>query len=53
MLALQDLMDQLRKVLHIRPIQVTDRMNKAIQPLKWLWIILFLGFIFVDRKSVV
>lgn len=44
---LQDLMDQLRKVLHIRPIQVTDRMNKAIQPLKWLWIILFLGFVFV------
>ena len=44
---LQDLMDQLRKVLHIRPIQVTDRMNKAIQPPKWLWIVLFLGFVFV------
>lgn len=44
---LQDLMDQLRRVLHIRPIQVTERMNKAIQPLKWLWILLFLGFVFV------
>lgn len=39
--------DQLREALHIRPIQVTDRMNKAVQPLKWLWIILFLGFVFV------
>lgn len=44
---LQDLMDQLRRVLHIRPISVTDRMNKIIQPLKWLWIILFFGFVFV------
>ncbi len=44
---LQGLMDQLRRALHIRPIHVTDRMNKIIQPLKWLWIILFLDFVFV------
>ena len=44
---IQDLFDQLRRALHIRPIPVTDRMNKVIQPLKWMWIILFLGFVFV------
>jgi len=43
---IQDLMDKLRRILHIRPIIVTDKMNKVIQPLKWLWIILFVGFIF-------
>lgn len=43
---IQDLMDKLRRMLHIRPITVTDRMNKVIQPLKWLWIILFVGFVF-------
>jgi len=43
---IQDLMDKLRSLLHIRPITVTDRMNKAIQVLKWLWIILFVGFVF-------
>lgn len=44
---IQDLFDQLRRALHIRPITVTDRMNQVIQPLKWIWIILFLGFVFV------
>lgn len=44
---IQDLFDKLRELLHIRPITVTDKMNKAIQPLKWLWIILFLCFVFV------
>ncbi len=43
---IQDLMDKLRRILHIRPIVVTEKMNKIIQPLKWLWIILFIGFIF-------
>ena len=43
----QDLFDKLRQALHIRPIPVSDKMNKAIQPLKWLWIILFLCFVFV------
>lgn len=43
---IQDLMDKLRRMLHIRPVVVTDRMNKVIQPLKWLWIILFVGFVF-------
>ncbi len=43
---IQDLMDKLRRILHIRPIIVTEKMNKIIQPLKWLWIILFIGFIF-------
>ncbi len=43
---IQDLFDQLRRALHIRPIPVTDRMNQIIQPLKWVWIILFLGFVF-------
>lgn len=43
---IQDLMDKLRRMLRIRPITVTDRMNKVIQPLKWLWIILFIGFVF-------
>ncbi len=43
---IQDLMDKLRCLLHIRPITVTDRMNKAIQVLKWLWIVLFVGFVF-------
>lgn len=43
---LQDLMDKLRQALHIRPIVVTDRMNSFFQPIKWVWIILFLGFAF-------
>ena len=43
---LQDMMDKLREVLHIRPITVTDRMNRILQPVKWAWIILFLGFAF-------
>jgi len=43
---IQDLMYKLRRMLHIRPVTVTDRMNKVIQPLKWLWIILFVGFVF-------
>ncbi len=43
---LQDLMDRLRKALHIRPIVVTDRMNRFLQPVKWVWILLFLGFAF-------
>lgn len=43
---LQDLMDKLRQALHIRPIVVTDRMNRFLQPVKWVWIILFLGFAF-------
>lgn len=42
----QDLMDKLRKALHIRPITVTDRMNQILQPLKWTWILLFLCFTF-------
>lgn len=42
----QDLMDKLRRLLHIRPITVTDRMNRILQPLKWTWIILFLCFAF-------
>jgi ferredoxin len=44
---LQDVMDKVRDALHIRPIIVTDRMNKFLQPIKWVWIILFLGFAFV------
>lgn len=43
---LQDLMDKLRQALHIRPIVVTDRMNRFLQPVKWVWIVLFLGFAF-------
>lgn len=43
---LQDLMDKLRQALHIRPIVVTDRMNRFLQPIKWAWILLFLGFAF-------
>lgn len=43
---LQDLMDKLRQALHIRPIVVTDRMNRFLQPIKWVWILLFLGFAF-------
>lgn len=43
---LQDLMDKLRQALHIRPIVVTDRMNRFLQPIKWVWIVLFLGFAF-------
>ncbi len=43
---LQDLMDKLRQALHIRPIVVTDRINRFLQPIKWVWIILFLGFAF-------
>lgn len=35
---LQDLMDKLRQALHIRPIVVTDRMNRFLQPIKWVWI---------------
>lgn len=46
---LQDLMDKLRSALHIRPITVTDRMNRILQPVKWIWIILFLGFAFTGR----
>ena len=42
----QDLMDRLRQFLHIRPVTVTDRMNRILQPLKWTWIILFLCFTF-------
>lgn len=43
---LQDLMDKLRQALHIRPIVVTDRLNRFLQPIKWVWILLFLGFAF-------
>lgn len=43
---LQDLMDKLRQTLHVKPIVVTDKMNKILQPLKWVWIILFLGMAF-------
>lgn len=44
---IQDLFDKLRQTLHIRPITVSDKMNKVIQPLKWMWILLFLCFVFV------
>lgn len=43
---IQDLMDKLRQLLHIRPIVVTDKLNRLLQPVKWVWIILFLGFAF-------
>lgn len=43
---LQDLLDKLRELLHIRPIIVSERMNRLLQPIKWVWIILFLGFTF-------
>lgn len=43
----QDLMDKLRSVLHIKPIYVDERMNRALQPLKWVWVILFLCLVFV------
>ncbi len=43
---IQDLMDKLRSVLHIKPIYVSERMNKALQPLKWVWVILFLCIFF-------
>ncbi|MCI9082168.1 MAG: 4Fe-4S binding protein [Lachnospiraceae bacterium] len=43
---IQDLMDKLRRMLHIRPVTVTDKMNFSLQTLKWLWIILFVGFVF-------
>lgn len=43
---LQDLMEKLRQALHIRPIVVTDRMNQLLQPIKWVWLVLFLGFVF-------
>ncbi|MCC8060791.1 MAG: 4Fe-4S binding protein [Clostridiales bacterium] len=43
---LQDVMDQLRRALHIRPVTVTDRMYRILQPVKWLWIVLFLGAFF-------
>lgn len=43
---LQDLMDKLRQALHIRPIVVTDRINRFLQLIKWVCILLFLGFAF-------
>lgn len=43
---IQDLMYKLRQVLHIPSVIVSDRMNKILQPVKWTWIILFLGFAF-------
>lgn len=43
---LQDLMDKLRQALHIRPVTVSDRMFQILQPIKWIWIVLFLGFAF-------
>lgn len=43
---LQDLLDKLRELLHIRPIVVSERMNRILQPIKWVWIILFLGYTF-------
>lgn len=42
----QDLFDKLRRVLHIRPVTVSDKMNQVLQPLKWVWTILFLCFVF-------
>lgn len=46
---IQDLMDRLREALHIRPIIVSERMNRLLQPVKWVWIILFLGFTFTGK----
>ncbi|MCD8180283.1 MAG: 4Fe-4S binding protein [Firmicutes bacterium] len=43
---IQDLMDKLRSALHIKPIYVSERMNKALQPLKWIWIIMFFCLVF-------
>lgn len=42
----QDVFDKLRRALHIRPVTVSDKMNQVIQPLKWVWTILFLCFVF-------
>lgn len=42
----QDLFDKLRRTLHIRPVTVSDKMNQVLQPLKWVWTILFLCFVF-------
>ncbi len=43
---IQDVMDQIRRALHIRPVTVTDRMYRILQPVKWLWIVLFFGAFF-------
>lgn len=47
---LQDLMDKLRQILHIRPIYINERTNKILQPIKWVWIILFLGYSFTGKN---
>lgn len=44
---MQDLMDKIREKLNIRAIIVSDKMYKIMQPIKWVWIILFLGFTFI------
>lgn len=44
---MQDIMDKIREKLNIRAIIPTEKMYKIMQPLKWIWIILFLGFCFV------
>ncbi len=43
---IQDITDKIRQLLHIKPINVNERMNKIIQPLKWIWTVLFIGFAF-------
>lgn len=46
---IQDWLDKLRQSLHIRPIVVDDKLNRLLQPVKWTWIILFLGFAFTGN----
>jgi ferredoxin len=44
---IQDIFDKIRRALKIRPITVNERLFKLLQPIKWVWIILFVGLIFV------
>lgn len=44
---IQDILDKIREKLHIKPIIVSDRMLKLIQPIKWVWIILFISLVFL------
>jgi len=43
---IQDITNKIRQLLHIKPINIDEKMNKIIQPLKWVWTILFIGFVF-------
>ncbi len=45
----QDIVFKIRKTLHIKSIVLNDRANRLIQFIKWIWIILFIGFVFTGN----